>query len=586
MSEKLGKSPENNSRWAGRRLLGRAALSLAGGALIAAPFAVASSISNAEVRDDLGPVPTSIGLAPGYSAVDFGVLGTVYDESLASAGLGLQIEIDGPPSVFESIDTNNPARVVKPLTALYQDPSSAIEGYKTAIEREIRHELLTTELRTAAALGALAFILTSFGGQMSPRERKRYLAATFGGMSVLSILAGAHALNEWQQDNTLPAESYAVTALSGNEHGAITASNPLLAGIIDRAAPLIEEQKQRNEQETNRFVAYAERSIDQQLALGEFVPPESDETLVLALSDLHSNRAMIEVYRYFVDQVNDMYGENTLELTLLVGDQTYGSATEKGAIDAIGQISSEVYGINGNHDGPLIAEQASSQGIHLLNGETTETTDGLSLLGAPDPTLTKLSALFGFSENTLRDSKIGGQEELGELLADEAEETHPTFVLSHEAYALKSLLGKDDISLSTMERWLSTGESQDVDIPASAVLYGHWHRQFDYRVIRDDDGNGTVVAELGTAGGASGEMSLGSLSFPWTTPAKQASAVLIRIDTDRQLVTGIQEMVTRTSGEVFLQTAETVAQPRDPDEAKDAAGRDGTQAASDKQSHR
>jgi predicted phosphodiesterase len=586
MSEQLEVLPENRSRSAVRRLLGRAGVCLAGGALMAAPYSIANSISNAEVRDDLGLVPTTVSLAPGYSAVDIGILGTVYDESLTRGGIGLRAEIDGPPSIFESIDTNNPTKVVKPLAALYQDPSSAVEGYRSAIEREIRHELFTTELRTAAALGALAFVLTSFGGHMSSNERRRYMLATFGSMSVLSMLAGAHVISEWQQDNTISTENYAVTALSEDEYGTVVASNPLLASIINRAAPLIEEQKQRNEQETDRFVIYARQSIDQQLSNGEFVPPESDEMLVLALSDLHSNRAMIEVYQYFVGQVNKIYGDNTLELTLLVGDQTYGSATEKGAVDAISQIRSDVYGISGNHDGPLIAEQAKSQGITLLNGKTIEATDGLSLLGAPDPTLTKVSALFGLSENTLRDKKIGGQEELGELLAEEAENTDPTFILSHEAYALESLLGKDDISPTTMEEWLSSGGSSDDNIPAGAVLYGHWHRGFDYRIIRDDDGNGTVVAELGTAGGASGEMSLGNLSFPWTIPAKQASAVLMRINTDRQLVTGIQEMITLTSGEVSLQPAETIVQPRDSEEAKSTTDQDDTHAADDKQRRR
>ena len=288
---------------------------------------------------------------------------------------------------------------------------------------------------------------------------------------------------------------------------------------------------------------------------------------------------MIEVYQYLVEQINERYGEHTLELTLLVGDQTYGSATEKGAVDAISQISSDIYGISGNHDGPLIKQQAESRGITLLNGKTLTATDDLRILGAPDPTLTKLPALFGFSEDVLRNKEIGSQEELGKLLADEAKETNPTFVISHEAYALSPIIDKVDISLHSMEQWLDNG-TEYANISSAAVLYGHWHRQFNYRIVRDDDGKGTIVAELGTSGGASGKMSLSSLSFPWTTPAKKASAVLFRVDTERQLVTGVQEINTRTSGEVVFQPAETIAQPREVEsESKENAIENNTTSA-------
>ena len=248
MSERLEVSPENHSRQATvRRLLGRAGVCLAGGALMAAPYAAVSSLSHAEVRDDLGPVPASVKLAPGHSAIDLGVLGSVYDESLTGAGIGLNIEVDGPPSILESIDTNNPDRLVKPFGALYQDPTGAIEGYRVAMEREIKRELLTTELRTTAALSTLAFIIASLGSNVPSRERKRYLAATFGGISMLSVLASADMFHQWQEEHAYPAVTYPITAISSPEPGTVTASNRLLASIIDRAAPLIEEQRERND---------------------------------------------------------------------------------------------------------------------------------------------------------------------------------------------------------------------------------------------------------------------------------------------------------------------------------------------------
>jgi hypothetical protein len=99
------------------------------------------------------------------------------------------------------------------------------------------------------------------------------------------------------------------------------------------------------------------------------------------------------------------------------------------------------------------------------------------------------------------------------------------------------------------------------NIPASAVLHGHWHRPFNYRVVWNDDGSWTVVAELGTAGGAIGEMSLTNLSTPLTTPGKQASAVFFTVNNKDQLVQKIQEFKTDTTGVASFEPADSIGSP-------------------------
>lgn len=560
MSEKLGVQHETESVYMARRVLGRAALSLAGGALIALPFSLASSLDRAEVYDELGPIPSRISLAPGHTSLDLGPAGSLYSDSLTGHNIGLNVEVVEPPQLLESINSNNPNRLVQPFAAFYQDPSNAAEGYEEAMKRELRHEFITTELQTGAALSALAFLITSFSGNVAPGRRKQFIAATFGGLGLLSSLASYQTYDHWASENEMSADQYSITTLSGTGLGPVTASNPLLAKVINNATPFIKEQRERGIEENERFLASAHRSIDLQLSDEKFTPPEEGETLVLVLADIHSNQSMIETYQYLVDSINEKYGDDTLEITLLVGDQTYGSATEKGAIDGISRISDDIYGVNGNHDGPLTDEEQKARGIHLLEGETMEVTDDISVLGAADPSLTKLAALFGIAENVTREGDIESQQELGELLEDEAEETDPTFILSHEAYALRPLIDKEDITPDTMQSWFDE-VSPVADLPANAILYGHWHREFKYKIVRDDAGRGAIVAELGTAGGASGKMSIGTLSFPWTTPAKQASAVLMTVDNSRELVTGIQEITTRTNGEVTFQPHEAIDQP-------------------------
>lgn len=551
-----------------RRILGRASVSIAGGLFVAAPFSLATALDHAEAKDDVGPLATTVTLSPGHSSADLGVLGSLHNDSLTSHGIGVQVEVDRPPELIGAVNTNNPSQLLRPFAALYQDPAGAMEGYKEAVLTDFRHELLKTELGAGAALAAFAFMIMSIGSELSPKHRKQLLYGTFGSTALISSLAGHQIFNHWQQENALPSETYPVASLDSSKFGQVVANNQTLAELIDNAAPIITKQKEREEIANKNFLARAYHDIDTAIAAGKFTPPESNETAILALSDLHSNQVMIKVYQYLVDKINETYGGDTIKLTVMVGDQTYGSAVEKGSIDAMAKISDEVYAISGNHDGPIIEHAEKASGIKLLTGEAVTTDDGVKLLGNADPTLTKLSALFGFGKNIPREEDGKTQIEAGEELLKEAEKTNPTIAMSHEAYELGPLLNIPLVSQATMADWFKTVLPPPDDLPAAAVLYGHWHDGLWYKIVRDKNGYGMLAAQLDTAGGASGSMSLSTLSFPWTTPAQKASGVIITVDAERNLVTRLQEFATSPNGTNLFEPATEITQP-DPDPTDD-----------------
>jgi hypothetical protein len=201
-----------------------------------------------------------------------------------------------------------------------------------------------------------------------------------------------------------------------------------------------------------------------------------------------------------------------------------------------------------------------------------KTGTGLTAVGATDPQLTKQGQLFSASTITRPGYDGVSEADAGRALLEAMQQAHPTIGLAHEPYAFAPILDVH-VSHDAMTRWFAagrrtadsdTGANADdgvPDIPASAVAYGHWHRRFYYRVAGNTDGTWTVVMELGTAGGASPKLSLSYFSTPQTIPGKEASAAIVVVNKKSNLVTGVQEVTTRRSGEVSVGPRHPVGSP-------------------------
>jgi hypothetical protein len=282
---------------------------------------------------------------------------------------------------------------------------------------------------------------------------------------------------------------------------------------------------------------------------------------------MHSNADMIKVYRQLVAEVNDSYGEGTLQVALFDGDQAYGGAADKSAVDNMAKIAARSYAVVGNHDSHLTIQQMRDAGMTVLSGPAVDIGNGLSAVGVIDPNLTKQGALF-VADNVQRPGTGDMTEkEAGEILKQRVDSSDPTIAMAHEPEALEPLLQIPDMTKDGMTNWFAgdqrladpdAGDHPDDGVPdleASAVAYGHWHREFHYRVVGNSDGTWSVVMELGTAGGVSPVQSLSHFSTPQTIPGKRASAAIMVVNNDSGLVTAVQELSTDRDGD--FQAGET-----------------------------
>lgn len=539
-----------------RRTLGRMALHVAGGAIAAMPLAAAYGITHAEVKDHSGALPVTITAAPGHSALDLGFLGTAYNEDADYFKIGAHVKLDGPPAGLSQLANGDTSALTQAFTGIYQNPDATIEGYGSALFESVKDNAIDAELIVGFTFSLISF----WRDRRNKFESRRIIGATLAGTLVASSGLATLLTVDWQHDHSLPEKTYPIKGIDASWVEGTVADNPVLATLGKQVIQKLEQIKKLEEARNQAFLETAYAGIDRLLRSDTFIPPEEDEVMVLALSDIHSNLDMIKVYQYLVDAINEKYGEDTLRLTVLAGDQTYGSSWEKKAIDEIANISEEVVGVEGNHDGTIAKENQEAAGIQLAEGETIATETGPSVLGDSDPVLTDINALIGNGEDRSRDGSNISQEEVGAQLKETAEDTNPALLITHEAFALKPIIDKDDISKATMEEWLAQPPLVH-EVPAAAIMYGHWHRAMESRQLIQSDGSFAIVIELGSAGGAPSSITPSIASLPWTVPAQMASATFITFSSSENKVTKIQEFTTQTTGIPSFEPVEYIPQP-------------------------
>lgn len=563
-------------------VLGATACGLAG-AVAAAPWAASNAITDSEVEDK-GPIPTNISLAPGSSKLDLGPAGSLYNREFEAHGLGVDVELTDPPAFLSSIASGesgdlNLTSSIERLASFYGDPAAVQEGYTSAIKQEVMQQFWQRELYAGLALtamfglGALALGGRKEGGEREPKQK----VAAAGLVGVVALAPSALGLAnyyEWQDEQALPDKTYQINSFEGTKLEGSVASNPLLAGLVNRGRYIYQEQLDNMEQANQEFLEQAYATIDRLIDSGEIDIPESDETMILALSDMHANRDMIKVWNYFVEQINKKHGEGTIALVTMNGDSSYGSVAAKDAIEAEAGIADgeETVSVNGNHGTHITDQQKLAAGMIVLKGESV-TVDGLEILGDDDPQVTVLKSLLGLSSDIPRYDKGLTQQEAGRRLNQTAEATDPDMVMAHEGYMIGPVVGLENPSRQAFDKWFDaprnlSGNRVDKvpDIAASLVTYGHWHRLSVpghklYRVVSNSDGTWSVVAEMGTAGGADSSLMLTSVSTPWTPPTETASGKLFTFNQQSGLVTGLQQIKFAPSGKADVDPAVHIGSP-------------------------
>jgi hypothetical protein len=548
--------PRPATRRAGR-LLARLALCLLGSALVALPIAVERGLEHAQVRDTIGLVPARLTLTgTSESELRLGILGTI-EIPVSRGPVGVAVTADGAPTTPGSggVASYFSPEMLKVYGGLFHDPRAAIARYVEQLTDDLQRRILISELTYTLVGGALLMLGSAVvDPALRRRVEARPVVSAAVALGVGLLASGVVALAEFhdwasQPDRSAAEKEYPLPSLDGTPAAGAVTDSALLHLAIEDALPKVRKLIARQDEQTRAYETTAEHGLE--AAGSAMTGPRPGEVAVLLQSDMHCNAAMISLQRRVVALLADRFGRGTVGLLAITGDlTTNGTAAEGDCVDREAAVAAgaPVAAVTGNHDSDVTVRQMAAAGMHVLTGSTRDLA-GLRVLGAGDPNRTEM-----FGPTATRGQ--ASEQSVGTALYAKAVGDHPDLVLAHEGYAVQSFLGP---GVSSMDAFLAGRGSPTQwwddrirDLPASAVFYGHWHRDVAPRVVWNSDGTWTLVMELDTSGGAIADPTLNHFSTPWSQPQQPASFPVVFEDRDTGLVTGYQLYGFGTDGSVTV----------------------------------
>jgi hypothetical protein len=524
-------------------------------ALIVTPAVVGWAVASTTVREPIGVSPTTFTLTTaGHSELRLGIAGTIVVPR-SRGPFGVVATVDGaadPEASSTDLAAYVSPRMLRLYTGLFHDPERAMQGYVDLLQRQLLHRLLSGELVATAVLGSVFLLVRQLSGSRGRLLPDRTVSAV--GIVVLLLLTSAGAglvqlrLDD-SRDNATSAD-YALPGLEGTPAAGASTNSPVLRLLLEDAVSKIHKLVARQDKSVEAFRRRAETDLRQQSAAGAIAVPRAGEHAVLMQSDMHCNETMIAVQRQVRRLLQEHFREGTLAAMAITGDlTTNGTPAEGACIRDEAEIAGglPVVAVTGNHESQTSIEQMKDAGMDVLD-QSRAKVDDISMLGAADPSRTEL-----FGATALRGDET--EEDVGRKLYAAALADPPELVLVHEAYAVAPFVGTDDMVGFLDHRGSATRPYDDRvrDLPASAVLYGHWHRHVPPRVVWNSDKTWTLVMELNTSGGAVAQPTLGHFSTPWSIPQQEASFPVLFLDKATGLVTGYQMFRFATDGTATIE---------------------------------
>ena len=543
------------------RLLARIGACGVGGFLLASPLSFQQALEETRIVDTVAGSPVVLEYTHhNGSQIDLGPLGRIYAPSAERYGIGMSAEFKDIPfskqgSYFSFLASGNLAQ----LAGVYSHPQEAMQGSVSALNHELRHNFKSNELRNGTLMtGGLllgSLLYKRERGKLSLKHARLLGAGSLAAAATASLLYPAYSFSEWEGNNP-PVSNIRlpITKLQDTQFADISVSNWGLQYAIDEGVDKINTLLRRQAERQEQFITTA--STDLANNIPNIHPPEPNETMILLSSDIHDNEAMTEIMTQTVALINEQFGEDTLKLHISAGDMTYGSSPEEYYVKQQAKIAPEQVVADGNHHTTVTQQQIDDAGMERLTGEVIEK-EGITILGDEDPLVTP----FG-GQTTVRhpdDEKKDVQAELGTRLYEQSGEGEANVVVVHEGYAAGAYLGLEDATKSSLTTWFENRGSNSIpwddgvrDLPASMLVYGHWHRIIEPRTVWNDDGTWTLVMELNTSGGAIGDPTLNHFSTPNNAPGQVASYPIVYIDNETKLVTGYHMFTYDTDGNLNL----------------------------------
>lgn len=333
------------------------------------------------------------------------------------------------------------------LVARDQDPAGVL---RRQVESDLRP--LLTDLGRQSVLVAL--IAGAGAALLLPQRRLRYAAGTIAGSVGFLVLAGA------------------VTAVSFDPN---SFDQPEFEGALS-AAPDILSTVQRHVEDVevveSRLAALSDRVVGLYTSLDGSAGPATADTVILHVSDLHSNPVGIEL----VEVAAERFGADAIIDT---GDLTsFGADLEQAVVERMGRIPTPYYLVPGNHDAVGIRRSLTAAGVEVLDPGVVEIS-GIRVLGVGDPTFTADNQV---SREVFQENLAAAAEETSRLVRQH----RPDVVAVHNPAQFEAALGTFDVGLA-----------------------GHRHAPaLDYV-------EGSIVVEAGSAGATGFEALMSEEDLPY-----------------------------------------------------------------------
>ncbi|MGH2685301.1 MAG: metallophosphoesterase family protein [Actinomycetota bacterium] len=322
---------------------------------------------------------------------------------------------------------------------------------------------------------AAAVVVGGLAGAIVPRRRRAtVLAGAAGGTAAIAVLLAA----TWA--------SYDVEAFEEARFDGALERAPQIARTVSEHVESFEDVRSRVEALGQQITSlYA-------VSTTERVAASSGETVVLHVTDLHSNPVGLEIAAQLAAQFR-------VDAVIDTGDVTsFGSPLEAQVASLMRRVPAPYYLVPGNHDSPTNRSAFKQiDGVRVLNGTVARVGD-VRILGVGDPTFTANNDL---SEEEI-DAALTRQRSRIEVLVDRYK---PDLLAVHNPAQGDAAIGE-----------------------VALVVAGHVHRR------TFDDHDGTVVL----TGGSTGATGVGSFT---TEAVERYEAQLLRFVGERLVaVDGIE----------------------------------------------
>lgn len=550
--------PENSTlessdfRQASNYVFMAGALTLAASAVVA-PSSFIHGMKEAKVSTNIGHLPATLGFTGnGESSLKLGIAGSFY-LPVNRYGFGITAQIDGPPLTgTEGFGAYFEPTFLETYSALIDNPHDAMEGYTALLTDDARQKGVRYALPRIALLSGLGMVAyRKFSGITCVRQSKYPLAAkAVGAAAACTLLAGINTmqanyeLHSWIQHEPAQDVRYPLPIFESSELAGMTTDNQDLAVLVRKAEPVARKYADRQRQQNVKFKRRAYKTLEAQKH--NIVLPGKNEKAIMGQADMHSSKLMIDIQSEVVRQYNEIGGQGTIDMLLIAGDLTFGTAAEKGAVNAISKISNgaPTVAVEGNHESDVSRDQIESSGMKLLDRDIISV-NNTTILGIADPQRTAFLGRSKFAKN-LNETIIG--EEAFYIAKDK----NPDVVMLHQPAAVESFVGTSDIKSLVKSPGSDTIPTEDGirDLPASVIVAGHWHSELPFRVAWNSDGSWTLIAVLNTAGGAIENPTVNNFSLPNATPRKLASFPVFIQNTESGLIVGYQLFRVKPDGTV------------------------------------